>query len=88
MVPAEPDGRLLAAVALGSRDALELLIGRHHAAVHRFAVRRIGADGHDVVIEAFEVARRRAGSYEPTTADARPWLPGIAADVLRRWRGV
>ena len=73
------DARLLAAVAAGDVDALEPLIARHHAAVHRFVARRIGADAQDIVSETFETACR----YRPIGDDARPWLLGIATNLLR-----
>lgn len=79
-----PDGELLASAARGDADAFTPLIARHHATVHRFVARRLGAtDAEDVVSETFEVAFRRAGTYRPETPTARPWLLGIAANLIR-----
>jgi RNA polymerase sigma-70 factor, ECF subfamily len=79
------DAALLAAVAGGERDAFEPLVGRHLRAVYRFVVRRIGpSDADDVVSETFELAFRNAGSYSAKNESARPWLLGIATNLLRR----
>jgi RNA polymerase sigma-70 factor (ECF subfamily) len=81
-----PDADLVAATATGDGRAFELLVARHHVAVHRFVARRIGVtDAEDIVSETFEVALRRAGSYRPLTEHALPWLLGIATNVLRRF---
>jgi RNA polymerase sigma factor (sigma-70 family) len=81
----DPDAVLLATAAKGDPRAFEPLIARHHLAVHRFVARRIGAsEAEDIVSETFEVAFRRAGAFRPAADDARPWLLGIAANLLRR----
>lgn len=85
MNPPEPDAALLAASATGDPRAFEPLIARHHVAVHRFVARRIGAsEAEDIVSETFEIAFRRAAAFRPAGEDARPWLLGIAANLLRR----
>lgn len=85
MTPPQPDAELLAAAARGDAQAFAPLVARHHVAVHRFVARRIGAgDAEDVAAETFEVAYRRAGSYRAEHDDARPWLLGIATNLLRR----
>lgn len=84
MTDADTDAQLLAAIAVGDMCALEPLIARHHVAVHRFVARRIGADAEDIVSETFERACLSAGAYRPLGPDARPWLFGIATNLLRR----
>jgi RNA polymerase sigma factor (sigma-70 family) len=82
----QSDARLLAAAADGDGDAFERLVVRHHVAVHRYLARRIGvADAEDAVSETFEVALRRAHSYQPWRDTALPWLLGIATNVVRRY---
>ncbi len=83
MIDTHTDAQLLAAVAGGETGALAPLIDRHHVALHRFVARRIGADAEDVVAETFECACRRAGSFRASGPDARPWLFGIANNLLR-----
>lgn len=61
------------------------LYDRHAAALYRYAVRRAGefaAD--DVIAETFLVAWERLDSYDLERGDARPWLFGIATNLLRR----
>ncbi|GAA4568172.1 RNA polymerase sigma factor [Micromonospora coerulea] len=57
---------------------------RHAAAVHRYLARRIGAPADDLLAETFLIAFRRRGSYRPMQLDVRPWLFGIATNVLHR----
>ncbi len=83
MLDMHTDAQLLTAVAGGDTNALEPLIARHHVALHRFVARRVGADAEDVVAETFECACRRAGAYHAAGPDARPWLFGIANNLLR-----
>ena len=83
MIDMHTDAQLLAEVAGGDAGALAPLVARHHVALHRFVARRIGADAEDVVAETFECACRRAGSYRAAGPDARPWLFGIANNLLR-----
>nr|WP_231708756.1 RNA polymerase sigma factor [Arthrobacter sp. zg-Y20] len=58
---------------------------RHAAGLYRYAARRAGefaAD--DVIAETFLVAWERLESYDYDHDDARPWLFGIATNLLRR----
>ena len=49
--------------------------------------RRIGADAaDDVVAETFLIAFRQRASFRPDCPDARPWLYGIATNLVRRHR--
>ncbi|MCC3280471.1 MULTISPECIES: RNA polymerase sigma factor [unclassified Arthrobacter] len=61
------------------------LYDRHAAGLYRYAARRAGefaAD--DVIAETFLVAWERLESYDYDHDDARPWLFGIATNLLRR----
>lgn len=60
------------------------LFDRHAAAVHRYLARRIGEPADDLLAETFLVAFRRRASYQPMRLDVRPWLFGIATNVLHR----
>ncbi|WP_283134417.1 RNA polymerase sigma factor [Rhizohabitans arisaemae] len=79
-----------AAVMGRSRDEPEAfaeLFERHAAEIKRYVIRRLGADhAEDVVAETFLVAFRRRGSYDPARSDARPWLYGIATNLIGRHR--
>ena len=61
------------------------LYDRHASAIYRYAARRAGdfaAD--DVTSETFLVAWEQLDSYDSGRDDARPWLFGIATNLLRR----
>ncbi|HEY6794150.1 MAG TPA: RNA polymerase sigma factor [Kineosporiaceae bacterium] len=63
------------------------LFDRHAAEIHRFLARRVGVSmADDLVSETFLVAFRLRARYDPSRADARPWLFGIATNLLRRHR--
>lgn len=60
---------------------------RHASSVFAFLVRRVGRDGaEDLLGEVFRIAFERRGSYRPDAPNARPWLYGIATNVVRRYR--
>lgn len=71
-----------------SRDspaAFGELYDRHAAVIYRYAARRAGdfvAD--DVTSETFLVAFERLDTFDHARDDARPWLFGIATNLLRR----
>jgi RNA polymerase sigma factor (sigma-70 family) len=73
----------------GAPDAFALLFDRHAPALHRYVTRRLGeALADDIVAETFLAAFRRRDRYDPGRADARPWLYGMAANLIghhRRW---
>jgi RNA polymerase sigma factor (sigma-70 family) len=60
---------------------------RHAAALHRYVTRRLGESlADDIVAETFLAAFKRRARYDPGRADARPWLYGIAANLIGRHR--
>jgi RNA polymerase sigma factor (sigma-70 family) len=68
-------------------EAFAALYDRHAAPIHRFAGRRLGDQmADDVVAETFLAAFRRRKRYDLHRADARPWLYGIAANVIGKHR--
>jgi len=61
------------------------IFDRYYAQIHGYAARRLGhglAD--DVAAEAFLVAFERRGRYHASRLDARPWLYGIASNLIAR----
>ena len=61
------------------------LYDRHSSIIYRYAARRAGdfaAD--DVTSETFLVAWEQLETYDLDREDARPWLFGIATNLLRR----
>jgi RNA polymerase sigma factor (sigma-70 family) len=61
---------------------------RHFASVYRYVCRRLGPDlADELAAEAFTVAFDRRHTYDLASPDARPWLLGIASNLVRHhWR--
>ena len=75
------DGELI----LGSVTEPELfatLFDRHAATVHRYLGRRVGELADDLLSETFLIAFRRRAAYRPEHVEVRPWLIGIATNVV------
>ncbi|WP_049560170.1 RNA polymerase sigma factor [Nonomuraea sp. SBT364] len=68
-------------------EAFAVLFTRHAPALKRYVVRRLGLEAaEDIVAETFTAAFRQRGTYDLTRADARPWLYGIATNLIGRHR--
>lgn len=76
-----------AAVLARSRadpQAFVAIVDRHFAVVHRYLARRIGSDrADDLAAQTFAIAFRCRDSFDEDARSARPWLFGIATNVLR-----
>ncbi|MFE0806363.1 RNA polymerase sigma factor [Streptomyces sp. NPDC058848] len=90
---ARADAESDASVIARSRDepeAFAALFDRHADAVHRYAARRLGGEvADDLVAETFTTAFQQRHRYDPARgagADARPWLFGIATNLVGRHR--
>ena len=63
----------------------QTLFERHFELIFRYAGRRLGRQAaEDVSAEVFLQAFEARGRYDFSYPDARPWLFGIAANVMRR----
>jgi RNA polymerase sigma factor (sigma-70 family) len=84
----ETDGALIERSARGRPDAFVEVVQRHEVAVHGFLARRAGYQAADDLLgEVWVRAFAARGGYDLGHADARPWLYGIARNVLRAyWR--
>ncbi len=82
------DGTLIERSVRGRPDAFVQVVHRHEAAVHAFLARRAGRQAADDLLgDVWVRAFAARGGYDPGRADARPWLYGIARNVLRaHWR--
>ncbi|WP_181774379.1 RNA polymerase sigma factor [Amycolatopsis pittospori] len=68
-------------------DWFSAIFDRHAAHIHRYLVRRIGpGPAEDALGEAFLVAFRKRAGYDTTRPDARPWLYGIATNLVAQRR--
>ena len=80
-----PSDAEVIARSIGDPDAFAALFDRHATAVHRYLSRRIGPSvADDLLAQTFLVAFERRGRYDGARADGRPWLYGIATNLLRR----
>lgn len=79
-----------AAVIEASRaepDRFASLFDRHAPYIHRYLARRVGTQAaDDLVAETFLVAFRKRTGYDPSFPDARPWLYGIATNLIAQHR--
>jgi RNA polymerase sigma-70 factor (ECF subfamily) len=83
-VPA--DAAILAA-SVADPQAFAALFERHFAAIHRWLHRRVGAPlAEDLAAETFTRAFDRRATFDAAYADARPWLFGIAANLVHDHR--
>lgn len=82
--PAATDAELFAA-ATHRPQVLAEVFDRHAPALLRYLTRRIGAaDAEDLLNDVFVVVIERRGSFDAGAASARPWLFGIASNLVAR----
>jgi RNA polymerase sigma-70 factor, ECF subfamily len=68
-------------------QAFGVIFDRHVSEIHRYAARRLGVSlADDIAAETFLIAFRRRQSYDPAFRSAKPWLYGIATNVISRHR--
>ena len=88
--PAGGDSEDDAAIIWRSRDEPEhfaVLFRRYAPEVQRYVRRRIGVDAaDDVVAETFLAAFGQRDGYDLERHNARPWLYGIATNLIGRYR--
>jgi RNA polymerase sigma factor (sigma-70 family) len=77
------DDAAVIARSLREPQAFAAVFDRHWPSIHAFCAARAGAAGEDLAAEAFRVAFARRDRYDGAFADARPWLYGIATNLLR-----
>jgi RNA polymerase sigma-70 factor (ECF subfamily) len=68
-------------------ESFARLYDRHAADIHRYAARRLG-DGvaDDITAETFLIAFRSRRRFDLERTSARPWLYGIAANLISKHR--
>jgi len=65
-------------------EAFSGIFDRHFAAVHRYLARRVGLSrADDLAAQTFVVAFGRRADFDDRGVGARPWLLGIATNVMR-----
>ncbi|MGW5742798.1 RNA polymerase sigma factor [Amycolatopsis sp. NPDC003861] len=90
MTPEDPDSDDDASVIARSRHEPSLfavIFDRHSRHIHRYLVRRLGpATADDVLADTFLIAFDKRAKFDPDRPDARPWLYGIATNLVSRQR--
>jgi RNA polymerase sigma-70 factor (ECF subfamily) len=82
----EADDAAIIALSRHEPEQFTVLFRRHAPYIQRY-VARLGPDAaDDIVAETFLLAFRQRDSYDQTRADARPWLYGIATNLIGRHR--
>jgi RNA polymerase sigma factor (sigma-70 family) len=83
---ARPDDAAVIERSASDPEAFAILYDRHAAVLHRYAARRLGQDAaDDIVADTFLIAFRKRARFEPRASpDARPWLYGIAANLISK----
>ena len=79
------DGELIGR-SVGDPECFATLFDRHAATVHRYLGRRVGELADDLLSETFLIAFRRRAAYRPEHVEVRPWLIGIATNVVHGHR--
>jgi RNA polymerase sigma-70 factor (ECF subfamily) len=85
-VDQESDAALIAA-SLDQPARFGPIFDRHATVLHRYLVRRIGPDDADGLVgEVFRIAFEKRHTYDPDRPTARPWLYGIATNLVAKHR--
>ena len=81
------DGDIVAG-SLAEPARFGILFDRYYAAIYAYLRRRVGADeAEDLAAETFVRAFRTRGRFDVARPSARPWLFGIATNLLlHHWR--
>jgi RNA polymerase sigma-70 factor (ECF subfamily) len=82
----EPDAAVIEASLVRPARFGEIF-DRHATALHRYLVRRLGPDDAETLVgEAFRIAFEKRSTYDLSRPNARPWLYGIATNLLAKHR--
>jgi RNA polymerase sigma-70 factor (ECF subfamily) len=68
-------------------ELFAIVFDRHAGAVFRFLIRRVGRDTADELLsETFRIAFERRAGFDSERRSARPWLYGIATNLVAKHR--
>ncbi len=82
--PTAPSDAAVIARSRADAQAFSTIVDRHFEVIHRYLTRRVGSDrADDLAAQAFAIAFRRRDAFDADAESARPWLFGIATNVLR-----
>src|SRR5215468_5746716 len=81
----ESDGAVIAG-SMETPGAFGIIFDRHGSTLLRFLARRVDpAAAEDLLGEVFRIAFERRSGFEQDRDSARPWLYGIAANVVAKY---
>jgi RNA polymerase sigma factor (sigma-70 family) len=81
---AEQSDRAAIAASIDDPRAFVVVFERHFDAIFRYLRRRVGRDrAEELAAETFTTAFASRHRFDSRAADARPWLYGIAVNLLR-----
>ena len=82
----ESDAAVIAA-SIGEPTRFGAIFDRHATVLHRYLVRRLGPDeAESMVGEVFRIAFEKRDRYDHARLLARPWLYGIATNLVAKHR--
>ncbi len=79
-----PTDAALIGRSLQEPERFAVIFDRHWPSLHAYCTSRAGASGEDIAAEAFRLAFDHRARYDRRLDDARPWLYGIATNLLRQ----
>jgi len=80
----ESDSAVIAA-SLATPGVFGVIFDRHGSTLLRFLTRRVDpAEAEDLLADVFRIAFERRSTFERDRDSARPWLYGIAANVVAK----
>jgi RNA polymerase sigma-70 factor (ECF subfamily) len=86
-MPAKIDDAALIEQLLHRPDLFAVLYDRYFGEIHRYAAGRLGTEiADDLAAETFLVAFRKRQSFDPVRGAVRPWLYGIATNLVAQHR--
>ncbi|WP_169949446.1 RNA polymerase sigma factor [Microbispora sp. H11081] len=81
------DDATLIGRSLHEPEVFAVLFDRHAPLLHRYVTRRLGpGEAEDVVADTFLAAFQSRDGYDLGRPDARPWLYGIASNMIGKRR--
>jgi len=82
--PQPPSDAMLIARSLAEPEVFASIFDRHFAAIHRYLARRVGTERADeLASQTFAVAFERRARFDVHVESARPWLFGVATNLMR-----
>lgn len=84
---ADVDDAVIITESLRQPERFAVIFDRYFPEVHRYVERRLGTEAaDDLAADTFLVAFGKRGHYRPERRSARPWLYGIATNLIGKHR--